>query len=275
MIGDLEPRLKSLYPVLRDVIIVPTVDDYTVQLKVWGQAAAQYFQNIVKPGRRVGLSGGITLFEMVMAIQPEMRKNVHFYAMAIFGRSGESAAHIDPTTLVMLLWERSGQTTGNSHFVTVSPHDSGTRQGIQAGLAALEKKHFIKRYMEELRQIDIAFLSIGLIDFEGDVDSKYRFTMTRLLEPYRVTPKALIREGAQGDVNYSVYDLEGRTKRKWKFFLGLDVDFFARMAADSAKTVVVIAGTNKERPLRAALKRGLFNVWITDLETAKNLSKAD
>ncbi len=110
---------------------------------------------------------------------------------------------------------------------------------------------------------------------------KYKFTMTRLLEPNGITADALKEEGAVGDMNYSFFNAAGHTTPEWKFFLGLDVDFFAGMASAMSrrsgksrppKTVVCIAGTKKVEPLRAALQRGLINVLITDAESSKALT---
>lgn len=273
---DLEDRLRHEYPTLRKVIIIPTVEDYSYQLKYWGKVSADYFHALLKEKGpvKVGISGGMTLFEMIMALPTEGRKDVDFYATAILGRCNESVSHIAPTTLVTLAWVKSGAETGRSHFVTLSPYEPGKRKAIERQLASLASKDFAQRYLQELRQIDIALVSVGLIDFDGDINEKYRFTMTRLLQPNGITPDALIQEGAVGDMNYSFFDAEGKTRPAWRFFMGLDVDFFAAMARDPSKTVIAIAGAHKEGPLRAALQRGLFNIWVTDEETAKKLDPA-
>jgi DNA-binding transcriptional regulator LsrR (DeoR family) len=266
---DLESRLIERYPALRRVIIVPSVPDYSLQVKLWASESAAIFRDLAKPGRRIGLSGGMTVFEMAMAVNEELRPDVQFYATAILGRSSESAAHISPTTTVTVLWARSGRFTGTSHFVTISPYLATSRSEAQSELKALSRKPFIREYLRGLTSLDAAFFSLGLVDFPGNVDEKYKFTMTRLLKPYRLEPSTLDSEGAVGDLNYSFFDSNGKTRREWKFFLGIDVDFFAEMAARRDKSVIAIAGTQKEVPLRAALLRGLFNIWVTDQDTAR------
>ena len=41
-------------------------------------------------------------------------------------------------------------------------------------------------------------------------------------------------EGIVGDVNYSFFDADGRTKSRWNLFLTLDVEHLRQMAADGA-----------------------------------------
>ncbi len=130
--------------------------------------------------------------------------------------------------------------------------------------------------------INMAIAGIGLIHATGkdeDYGSAHveRLTMTGLLRPFGLDPEILADQGAIGDFSYNVFDADGKGRPDWQFFLtaganshheGLD---FYKNLVKRKQRVIAIAGERKIDALRAALKGKLFNVLITDYDTAFQL----
>ncbi len=135
----------------------------------------------------------------------------------------------------------------------------------------------VRDAIERMDGISIAFGSLGLITPAPWI--KGEDMMIDLLRPI-VTPQELIAESAFADLAYCPFDRNGQGDPRWRFFLtagALERDperqgigFYRKMVRDGKK-VVVIAGTKKQEAVYAALKGGIFNVWITDNETLKNV----
>jgi deoxyribonucleoside regulator len=259
---------------LRKAIVIPSVPNmrknYEFQRRLWGEAAADYFEETVKPGMKVGISGGYTVHEMISAL-PVRDRRIKIFPTAIIGR-GPIIEHLDPVVLVTLLWSKSGRASETAYYVTVPPFERGSSvETVQRENKLLLKRQKVRTVYEGMKEVDIIFGSIGSVEVPKEYSAHTHHTTIRLLEEIGVTETRLRSEGAVGDINYSFFNENGNTKASWDFFLTLDVEHLRRMASLPKKDVVIMAGVYKVVPLKAVLKGRLCNVLITDEQTAIEL----
>jgi DNA-binding transcriptional regulator LsrR (DeoR family) len=282
-----EHELKRWFPHLQEIIAVPTADQYSELLNLWGVEAARYFDKVTERGtHHVGVSGGETLLNFCESIGTRRRENIHIHTTALIGRGvlAPSASHVDPNVTATILWSRCGRLSGHCHFATVPSYDEGvTRKQIAEELKALVQRKPIREVIKRMDDITLAFAGLGLVNPKAAPRSINQLTMTGLLGPI-VSPAILAQEGAFADLAYCLLDRSGQTRKDWTFFLTAGhcddnplrrgLGFFKQMV-DDGKSVVVIAGTRKQDAIRAALKARAFNVWITDRKTLAQVHAAE
>jgi len=295
----LEEKIGAEFGHLVKVKVVPggeieTEKEYSELLRRWASEAATYFDTLVDDGKKhnVGFSGGETLLEVANALPVRDRDKVTFHATAFIGRGRlEKSSHVEPTTVVNVAWARSGRLPGHCQYATVPPYDHvGSRFDILREVNSLGTRKPIAEVIKELNQLDIAFASLGLVNPGNTSLAHNRLSMFGLLQASGITPKELTNEGAVGDLSYCLFDDAGQenpvdkekevklSKSKWRLFLtaghhdpqSQGVEFYRQMVEKGGK-VIVIAGTYKVRAIQAALKNQLFNVLITDEQSAKQL----
>jgi DNA-binding transcriptional regulator LsrR (DeoR family) len=283
----LENKLQSSYPHLHRVIVTKDEPQYGDLLKRWGEAAAKYFDELVAEGRpdgrplHVGISGGETLLAFVNAVKEQPRRHVHIHTTALIGRGQlpSTASHVDPLVNATILWTKCGRVPGHCHYATVPPYDALTREQIASELHNLSQRQPIREVIKDMGNIHVAFTGLGLVKPKGpNPEQRNQLTMTGLLERI-VTPDQLEAEHAVGDFSYCLFDENGNWSKKWQFFLTAGhgdparqgVAFYQQMVNDrkEKRKVVAIAGSLKEGAILPALRAKLFNVWITDTDTAK------
>ena len=295
--SDLEHRIKKLYPHVQRVLLVPgypveTSAQYAELLKRYAVVTAKYFDELLDYSEdqpiHVGITGGETTLEFVNAVPERIRKNLYIHTTALVsrGRLQKSGSHIEPSVNASILWSRSGRIPGRCEYATVSPyrieeHGRNKRAAVAAELRVLVESRPIRDVINAMDNIDIAFAHIGLVD-PGDVPpiQKNRITVNSVLKAI-VTPKELKEEGAIADLSYCLFDKDGNSRDDWTFFLSAGhyaadekrrgLGFFKQMVADDKK-VIVPAGPYKLPAIKAALQAKLFNVLITDEDTARRVA---
>jgi DNA-binding transcriptional regulator LsrR (DeoR family) len=230
----------------------------------------------------VGISGGETILEMVSALPVRKRPGASFYALALIGRGMMfRSSHVGPETNTTLAWARSGRKTGQLHYCTVLSYradKTAHRQACESVCSQAEDFLYphVERFLRNLGGIDVAIASLGLINprsviRDGEFD---KLSMTGLIEMIGITEEALHKEGAIGDLSYTLFDEKGESREHWRFFLTAgfpDGLSFYRKMVNEKKPVIVIAGPHKLDVLRVGLNGNLFNVVITDEHTAMAL----
>lgn len=246
--------------------------------------AAQLFEDFVRKGEvlHIGMSGGETWLEFVNAVPERPRKAVYVYATTLIGRGQltMSASHVDAVVNATVLWSKCGREPGHNRYATVPPYDSvGTRLGIKKELEAMARRKPIETVIREMDKITLAFVGVGVIAPPHKSPRKNaRLTMLSLLQPFGPSSQTLVDEGAVGEMGGSLFDEDGTIKSDWRFFLsaghyhpkGGGIEFYKRMV-DERKSVVVIAGVEKEAAVGAALRAKAFNYWFTDEATARKV----
>ena len=269
---DLESRLRARFPSLREVLVVPATTDSESNLKTLGSAAATYFDARLGADTKVGISGGNTVHEMVVAL-PERKRPIEIYPTQLIGRGPHIPEHKDPIVLINDLWERSGRNPDTAYYATIPPieRDRTKRSAMQIGEAVrrsyeeLRSRGKIEHVWQRMHEVEIVFASIGQLLFQSEQRRVHGRTLLNLFEDMGISADWLAQEGIVGDVSYSLFDRNGNTKTpRWDFFMALGVDHFKKMAAEYPKRrVVLIVGERKANALRAALAGGICNVLIT------------
>jgi DNA-binding transcriptional regulator LsrR (DeoR family) len=285
-----------------------TEEGYLELLKKWGKTAGRYFDEVVdghhNQNLRVGISGGETLTHFANSVEDRMRRSVHVSVTSLVARGPILGSHVEPMINASMLWFRSGRQPGRCQYVTISPYDieSLDKQNarlvldkVRAEMERLSRMEVVEDHIRELDNIDIAFASLATAEATDDpqldrLSTRLRglvisslYAPTRLL---RIPSKSdAVPKGGQkstdikppvGDFCYCLIDEDGNTHDEWSFFLSAGyysertrgLRFFSEMVK-AGKIVVIIGGAYKERVILAALKKRLFNVWITDEGTAK------
>lgn len=285
--------LKSRYPILQDVRVIHSIPDYPFQRRMWGKAAAEYFEENVTDGTTVALSGGYTMYNMIEALPARLRR-IHIYPTAIIGR-GPEIHHLDAQLLVTLLWHKSRRleeegSTGpdrqppiapTAHFVTVAPYKEGdSLKTIKATRAKLLAHPKVSKVYHGMETAQIVFTGLGAVKAEEQYKRHSKYTTLQLLSELRdrhgqpITEDWLHKRGMVGDIGYSYFGTADQPlfpNAEDDFFLTLGVEKLRMMASDPSKKIVVVGGTFKEKVLSATLKGDLCNVLITDEQTARKL----
>lgn len=266
-LDELAVQLEKKFPWLREVFVIPYSDDYEFLRSLMGKVCADYFQENVKDGMTVAVSGGDIVFEMVMALADKQRK-ITITPAAIVD-SGPVIKHIDPVVTSSLLWAKSGKRASTAYMATGLPPDKlMTRKDIKKEYEAFGKRKAVQDTMAEAERADFIFASLGNLKKSGEQPSPYIFDFP--LESLKTTEVALEKEGVVGDINYSFFDSNGNTKQEWNVFPTLGVEYLKK-AISTDKRVIVTASRFKLPALKAALQGKLFNVLITDEEVAQEL----
>lgn len=264
-------ELEQRFRWLKKAVVVASVKDPIQQRLLLAKAGAQYFEETVEAGTKVGIGGGYTVFEMIAALPTEYR-DIDVYPTAIIGM-GPTIAHIDPIALVTLLWAKSGGEPGRAHYVTLPPSEKGASR---AAVKRQYEKHRtgskkVQEIFDEMSKVDIIFCSIGAIEVKPEYRELKHYSTNFLLGEMSIKEKEFKDEGAVGDILYCFFDENGECpKSTWNVFLSHGVGQAVKMV-EQRKTVLVMVGNYKMKALKAIIKGKLCNVLITEEEAAKEL----
>lgn len=265
---NLEISLKHKFQ-LQDVVVIPHDNDCGDLLKQLAKVAAEYFEKNVRAGMKIALGGGYLMYEMISCLD-EKKRGIHIYPAAIIGR-GPTIAHIDPITLVTLLWAKSGREKRHAHYITVNPAESNLREDILDHYQKLSETPKVKELLQDIKAVDTVFLSIGGLEADAEYISVTQYASQNLVEEMGMTKSELLEENAVGDIGYSFFDENGKGKGEWKVGIPLGIEYLREMSRSNDKQVVVVVGSYKMKSLQAVMREKCCNVLITDSKAAKYL----
>lgn len=271
-LNTLQENLIKRFECLREAVVVATSGDMKYQLNNLGTAAATYFDEIIQPNQKIGISGGNTVYEMIRAL-PEKSRQIKLYPTALIGRGPFIPEHIDPMVLLSLLWEKSGRLPNSAYYVTIPPFEKGsTPKSIRLENEKLKRHSKVKQVWKAMQEVEIIFASVGPVTPSPE-EGASGGTLLRLLSDLSITDSWLRAEGVVGDISYSLFDQEGKSRvPRWEFFITLNIEHFRVMSEDYPdRRVVMIGGSNKLEQLKAVLRGKLCNVLITDDSAAEAL----
>jgi DNA-binding transcriptional regulator LsrR (DeoR family) len=254
---------------LRDAVVVPTGQPEYLRADI-GSAAARYFERVVGDGASVGVSCGMTLYEMVREVRKIDAKGLTIYPLA--ADISYESVDIFPNTLVGMLVAKLRPNAVGYAF----PAQIIEKQGdvIKRRREILEQPR-IKKIFEASSNVDVAFIGVGAIK-----DGVPGFCM--IAQDYGLRCADILREtDAVAEYNYALVDSDGRSlagnpqlKPNDKFqevtnrILSVSIEVLKELAARHGKLVVCVAGgDDKLSGIRAVLTGSLANVLITDFET--------
>ncbi len=264
--GTFELELKERFK-LRDAVVVPAPDDADFLRSELGNAAATYFDNNVRKGDRVGIGSGRTLFAMVSVLD-DLARDIKIFPLAVVAQQNISVKGIDVNTAVNALWFKSRPVATASRFEIFYP--GAAMVEIDKYIKSMLSKTVIREFVEELADLDLYFFSCSNLRKDSQ--------LIEIAASCGVGFDDLRKSGIIGDFIFNTVDREGGhvanciEKRR----IGIDLDGLRNAARHAMKKVVLVAGGNeKVSVIRSGLRSGLFNVLITDAQTAKGLLAAE
>jgi DNA-binding transcriptional regulator LsrR (DeoR family) len=297
--SSLDQRIRARFPHIQKTLIargkqITDGEEYSALLNRWAVIAADYFEELVERHEQgqplhVAVTGGRHILEFVNAVADRERDNVYVHVPALVGRGRlhKSATHIDPIVNASVLWSHCGSLPGHCEYATVSPYVSARpglkgREAVRIEIGKVEKNQTVNDVIDGMDSIDVVFGGIGIVN-AGDVDAvlKDRLTVNSLLQNV-VTPRQLEQEGAIGSFSYCFFDKSGNQKKDWVFWLTAGhyserhrgIEFYKQMVK-TGKKVVAFGGPFVMNALRVALQAKMFNVWITDEYTARQIAEGE
>lgn len=291
---------------------IVTLTQYREFLTRAAEHASRYFDELIddhlgkvyepkKELLHVGISGGETLLEFANALPDTPRRNIVIHSMAYIGRAllPQWSAHVDPLVNATILWSRSGRLEGRCCYATVPPYNLGLNDSLgtlATKLNAVAGIEPVIRALEFMNKIDIAIASLAAVP-PGEIKASTAaspieerrlkgLTISCLFDPtsllgaqFNLRESLPADDKPSGDFCYHLIDAKGESKDWWRFFLSAGhyteksgVAFYKQMVGRK-KTVMVIGGAYKIQVIKAALRGQLFNVWITDEASARQILK--
>jgi DNA-binding transcriptional regulator LsrR (DeoR family) len=236
---------------LRDAVIVPTPDSVEKMYASLAQGAARWLANRLEPGIRVGVGLGRTISHIPQFFSVDQQMDCTF--MEVVGGSSENSGGFAKYNITSKLAEIAG---GRAELLyapnTVSSPELLRRLISEPGIAEA---------LERARHCDIILQSVGTVDETAILYIEDRICLEELQD--------LQQSGAVGDALGQYFDEDGDQVSTF-----LDDRVIGLNLADLKKTpwsLAVAGGEEKHHVIKAALKGGLFNVLVTDIDTARYL----
>jgi DNA-binding transcriptional regulator LsrR (DeoR family) len=256
--------LKKKYDSLREIFLARSVYDYAEQKRILGRKAAQVFENIILNYNcpRVGIGGGSTIYEMVNSLSNRERK-IRIFPTALMGR-GPEVNFIDSTFLVTLLFLKS-KPNAKAFVINIPPLPNTVEKAIKFKaflLANIAEVNWLYNAMQH--DMDVAFVGLGATIPTGDFDGE----MIKLGLPVQ----SLKDMDIFGGINYNWFKEDG--SQCLDYFLTISIERLKEFSKSQNRIVSLVAGgVHKLTPLRIALRQGMANYLITDINTSESLLK--
>jgi deoxyribonucleoside regulator len=257
----LEAELRERFE-LHAVKVVDFSDDYEHLLKNLGRGGAALFEEIcqIRWGARVGLGGGITLHEVVEALDTKPRQ-IELYPMALVGR-GPELEHVDSVFLVTALYFKS-RPAAKAFVVGVPPLPQSRLKAQKFTADLLTEVDEVREVYQAARDVEVAFVGLGTLPPERG--------MLKEFDKVGLDLKTLKGKGAVGIMNYNYFDHYGA--QIGEYFLTVSLEDLRDMSRNAEKKVVLVAGgLHKFEAIKVSLATKMFNVLVTDHRTAQKLA---
>ena len=226
-----------------------------------GDCAASYIEEELKPGMRVGISGGRTMRSMVEHITPNKLKGLKIYSVESRGTLEVSA-----NTIAANLAAKCEDS--EVYGLTIPPLTSGTINDAQIVLDYLLSLPSISEAYDGLNELDVAITGIATLSdpVSSMKSAKYFEVELECIEE--------ISKRAVGCIIWEFFDRKGRIVESdiHRRVLAIRLEQLRNMARSPKKRVIAVAGgENKVEAIQAAIYGGFMDTLITDIDTAEKL----
>jgi deoxyribonucleoside regulator len=247
---DFENQLMVKYN-LRDVIIVPSQVDKSDQYLSLARGAIEWLSPQLASGIKIGLGLGRTISHLPQVFESSRQIDCTF--AEIVGAASDHSQGFAPYNITSRMAEIVG---GKAEFFYAPTYVSSPE--LKKSLVA---EPSIQRSLERARECDIVIQSIGPVDQSALLYVHGLLTDKGLQELRDI--------GAVGDALGHYFDANGQEVEAAinQLVIGIDLEDLRRISW----SVLIAGGEEKEAAIDAALKGELFNVLITDTDTADNL----
>lgn len=246
--GQVEAEIRRQYGI-RECLVIPSAGKNP--LEAVGRAAADLLQRLGPDVRTLGISWGNTIDSVAEALPPGWNAGIEVIQI-----NGSASRSITPTTAVNAANAIAAKGAGR---VTLLPVPAIVEHA--ATRSALETEGFVADALQRAARADVLLFSLGVLDDESVLVQSGAVTDVEL--------QRLRAANACGDVlghfldtasQIADEDLETRV-------MGLSLDDLA-----TAPCSIGVAGGHKKADIiRAALRRGVLDVLVTDEDTARHV----
>lgn len=247
---DFENQLMVKYN-LRDVIIVPTQTDKSEQYLSLARGAVEWLVPQLSAGVKVGLGLGRTISHLPQVFT--INRFIDCTFAEIVGAASDHSQGFAPYNITSRMAEIVG---GKAEFFYAPTLVSSPE--LRKSLVA---EPSIKRSLERAQSCDIVMQSVGPVDQSALLFVHGLLTEKGLQE--------LRDMGAVGDALGHYYDANGQEVDADinQLVIGINLDDLRKVPW----SVLIAGGQEKLAAIDGALKGELFNVLITDVDTADDL----
>jgi DNA-binding transcriptional regulator LsrR (DeoR family) len=245
---ELEQKLVNHYG-LKDAVVVPTVGLTPDMVKrAVGRAGAYYLSKNIKNVKRLGISWGTTLAELVKEYPYVRREDMKIIPLE--GGMGRKYVEIHANQLAYELAKKMNCTCSYLYAPAIVDTEE-----LKERLLAMQD---IEAVLEEGRNVDMAVIGIGnphksstlkMIGYLEDEDVNY-----------------LRKLGAVGDIGFRFFDENGNAIADSfnNKVIGISLEDLKQIK----EVVAVVEGTHKLESIKGALNGGIIDVLIIDEQTA-------
>lgn len=236
---------------LRDAVVVPPRPAGEDLYLALDRGAVGWLKSKLEDGIRIGLGLGRTISHLPRVFEPNGSVNCTF--TEIVGAAADHNQEISSYNITSKMAELIG---GKAEFFYAPTFVSSPSLKEE-----LISEPSIKKSLQRARKSDIILQSVGPVDETALLYLHGCLDEDDLVE--------LRSKGAVGDALGHYFDREGRPVPSFtdQLMIGLDLEDLTRIPW----SVVIAGGTDKVQVLGAALRGEMFNVAVTDADTARRL----
>jgi DNA-binding transcriptional regulator LsrR (DeoR family) len=253
--ADLEDALQSTF-VLREAIVVDSIEDEDQIVRDLGAAAAFYLETTLTPSDVIGISSwSAALLAMVEAMHPNPRA-AGAGVVQILGGIGNPGAEKHATQLT----RRLAALLSGSATLLPAPGAVGSADAKRVML----KDRYVQEAVALFKSVTVALVGIGAVE-----PSKLLASSGNVFSPHEL--QQLSRRGAVGDICLRFFDALGKPVPTLlnDRVISMELDALRRVP----RIVGIAGGRRKTAAIRGALAGRWINVLITDRGTAERLLK--
>jgi DNA-binding transcriptional regulator LsrR (DeoR family) len=252
---ELEQQLERKYG-LEDVVVAPTIGLAPERVKrTVVQAGAHYISRNLKNVKRLGISWGTTIAELVKEYSFERRKDIKIIPLE--GGMGSQFVEIHSNQLAYELAKKMDSTCSYLYAPAIVESEELKER--------LMEMSDIKTVLEEGKNVDMAIIGIGN-PLQDSTLNKIGYLKDQDLDD-------LCTMGAVGDIGFRFFDESGIPIKHPlnNKIIGLSLDQLKNIN----KVIAVVDGTHKLDSVLGALRGKYVDVLIIDEQTASLLLKKD
>lgn len=254
--ADLEEQLEQRYGLTEVHVVEATSDDEAEVLRDVAVAAASILSELSLEAWTVGwTSWSRTLRQTVSALMP-----LHLGTRSVIEMVGD----LGPPELQHEAARSTQQLAGLLGAEPVFLRTPGVVPTPEVAHALLGQDSYARHALDMLDRLDLALVSIGLIDPSDPLEPGRNFFTAKQLKQVRAA-------GAVGEICMRYIDADGAPVESPldELTIGVTLD----QLREAKRRWAVVGGIRKAPAIRAALKGGWVDVLVTDLETARHLAE--
>ncbi len=237
---------------LKQVIIADTAQSDLPILTVLGKKAAEFLDDFIQNGDKIGVSWGLTLGETIKSIRPANKAKS--YVVQLVGGVNTSNHSIKPDEITRMLATK----LSCDYNMLYAPATMNSELAKE-----MAKEDFYKKAFKQINECNVAIMGIGELSEQSTI-----VTEGYLSKDDR---EMLIDSGYVGDICFNHYKKDGGfgSVQLQNRVMGVDIAMLEKIP-----TVVGIAGGKwKADAVYGALKTGCIDILVIDTSIAKELEK--